>query len=118
MNFSQGERFALRQGAKIMRIIGVLSLLVLVAGCSVNKTPVATGGSKADATVRMSYEESMFESPQVNWAAAQREALARCEAWGYSSVEGFSGIETNCNAYNGYGNCISATHTRTYQCLD
>ena len=59
----------------------MLSLFVL-AGCAteVAKVPVATGGSRADASVEMTYEKGLFEAPVVDWAAAESSALRRCKA--------------------------------------
>lgn len=98
----------------------LLTLVLILSACvrDVQKIPVATGGSKADASVNMSYDVAAFENPIVNWQAAQKTAQRRCAAWGYSTAEGFEGQTQVCNARNGYGTCVRATITRTYQCLN
>ena len=113
-----------------MRIAVFPILLVLVASAcattAVVKVPVAVGGSKADATVIMAYDQGPLESVTPNWLDAQRDALKRCNAWGYSRVEQFSGIESLCTeigrglAINGTlpGQCARHHVRKTFQCLD
>ena len=98
----------------IKTVIPVTALILLV-GCAVEKTPVATGGSKADASVVMSYNIGGFEQPTVNWDVAQVNARKRCRAWGYSKAEAFEGTNNICTAHNAYG-CIAQTVNKTYQC--
>jgi len=59
-----------------------LALVMLASGCEVSKTPLPTGGSKADALVEMSYQTGSLEVAKVDWATADRSALKRCNAWG------------------------------------
>lgn len=93
------------------------SLVALsVSSCAVNVTPVATGGSKADGTVVISYEFGAFEQPIVNWEAAEADAKARCKAWGYKKASPFGGGNNVCVARNGYGNCIRMRVETTFQC--
>jgi YecR-like lipoprotein len=93
-----------------------LSVTVLI-GCSVNKELVATGGSKADGTVDMSYDVGMLEDPKIDLVRAQQQAIQRCAAWGYKSAEPFGGEQRTCQAFNGYGNCLRWNAKVTYQCL-
>lgn len=100
-----------------MKKIFLLAFASLVlSSCATNITPVATGGSKADGTVTVSYAYGMFEKPVINWPAAERSAKARCNAWGYNSAEAFEGTQENCLAYNGYGNCVRNQVNLVYQC--
>ena len=46
-------------------------LLTLLSGCAVDKYPVATGGSRSDGTVKLSYQVGQWEQPQVHMDAAQ-----------------------------------------------
>jgi hypothetical protein len=87
----------------------------VLAGCAVVKTPVATGGSRADGTIHMSYDVGGLEKPQIDWASTKERAAQRCRVWGYTDADPFGGVTTKCQAYNRYG-CIRATVTRTYQC--
>ena len=94
-----------------------LAVAMLVSACASNKTPVPTGGSRSDGTIRMSYEVGMFEEPVVDWSAAARTAGDRCKAWGYQRAEAFGGQTQQCQAYNGYGNCLRAVISIDYQCI-
>ncbi len=97
----------------------LLSILFL-AGCAteVAKTPVATGGSRADASVEMSFDRGLFEAPVVDWTAAEQSALKRCRAWGYGNVSAFEGLRTQCQQYDPNFGCVLETITRTYQCTN
>lgn len=92
------------------------SIAVLLSACATDKSLVPTGGSKADGTVDLSYEFGMFEKPVVDMAAAQNAAKQRCAAWGYTEAEAFGGEKRQCQAFDGYGNCIRWFVTVTYQC--
>ncbi|KID56861.1 hypothetical protein JF50_13265 [Pseudoalteromonas luteoviolacea] len=95
----------------------MVSLVALFAtGCmSTQKDWSATGGSKSDGTVKLSYQYGLFESPTVNEEQAIRLASKRCQAWGYSSAEAFGGITKNCNSPSANG-CNSWLVTKEYQC--
>lgn len=97
----------------------LVASIVILSACAhnVQKIPVATGGSRADAAIEMSYNVHSLENPVVDWAAAEQAATQRCKKWGYTRAEGFEGTRTQCNARNYYG-CTDATVTRTYQCLN
>ena len=90
----------------------------LVSGCTSNKVLQATGGSRSDGIVNLSYETGLFEDPVINWDQANSVALKRCQAWGYTSAEAFGGVNTQCQAYNGYGQCLRAFITVPYQCAN
>jgi hypothetical protein len=106
-----------KQGDAMKRTFAAFALLsTLLSGCAVDKYPEATGGSRSDGTVKLSYQVGRFEQPQVHMEAAQQTAVAKCKVWGYSGAEAFGGNETLCQAFNGYGSCLSALVTMTYQC--
>ena len=96
----------------------LLVALLLLSGCATNVTPQATGGSKADGTVTLSYEYGLFEQPVVDWSTAKVQAKERCKAWHYKNAEAFGGAQTHCLAFNGYGNCVRTQVNVTYQCTD
>lgn len=95
----------------------VCSLLsiVLLSGCAVEEEWAATGGSRADGTVQLSYEYGEFQKPEVNDAQGSELAASRCAVWGYTGSEAF-GTMRRCQAFGGYGNCLSWLVTRNYQC--
>ena len=102
---------------------GFMKVLLLAAtaalflsGCATTKSWSATGGSRADATVRLSYEYGMFEKPQVNEAEAVSLAISRCKTWGYTGAEAFGGQTQQCNMADGMGGCNRWIVTKEYQC--
>ena len=101
---------------KINLLLMLLSFAIL-NGCASIKTLQATGGSKADGVVELSYQYGMFEAPKVQWDQALVTAKGRCKAWGYPSAEAFGGTTSQCQTRNGYGNCTSYFVTAKYQCI-
>ncbi len=91
---------------------------VVLASCAVKKELVATGGSKADGTIELSYEYGPYEVPQINKAQGLEVAKKRCAAWGYKNAEEFGGFKTACNQFGGFGSCDRYIVTIQYQCLD
>lgn len=101
-----------------MRNILITILLGIgLSACITPKTWVATGGSRSDATVELSYQYGGFEKPKVNQAQGAKTAHARCKAWGYSESEAFGGALKTCNSYGQYG-CMGWLVTMKYQCTN
>ena len=99
------------------RLLVTMGLALAIGGCSTNKQLVATGGSRADGTVNLSYEHGPYEKPQLNLAQGLETARDRCRAWGYSDAEPFGGETRQCNMPGGYGGCYKWFVTLTFQCL-
>lgn len=95
----------------------VLLSLIVLCSCAVQKDMLATGGSKADGTVDVSYEYGLFEQPIVNPQQGLESAVKRCKGWGYKNAESFDAARNQCLAFNGYGDCVQTRVTMTYQCL-
>jgi hypothetical protein len=95
-------------------IIAICAAMALVACASV-KDWSATGGSRSDGVVKLSYEYGMFEKPQLSEIQAMNIATARCKTWGYTGAEAFGGQISQCNAYSG-GGCAHWLVTKEYQC--
>lgn len=72
------------------------ALVVTLQGCAVQKELIPTGGSRADGTVKMSFETDIFEKPQIDTRQALDTAKKRCAAWGYTGVEAFGGAGKEC----------------------
>jgi len=101
---------------KKLMIAGAIACASLVAvGCATQKTWSATGGSRADGTVRLSYEVGMFEVAEVDEAQATALAVQRCAVWGYSGAEAFGGVTRQCTQ-PGSGGCAVTLVTKEYQC--
>ena len=99
---------------KIMLLAATAS--IALAGCATTKNWSATGGSRADATVKLSYEYGAFERPQVNEMEALNLATSRCKTWGYTGAEAFGGSTQVCNMPGGMGGCNRWLVTKEYQC--
>ena len=99
-----------------MKKIALFLLVLGLTGCGPPVKPFDIGGSKADGTVVMGATIDLFSGP-VSWESAHGDALRRCQAWGYSRVEPFSGVRTRCIQHGMYG-CDREEITRTYQCID
>lgn len=99
-----------------MRAICII-LAVFLAGCATQKQWAATGGSRADGTVKLSYEYTEFEAPQITAAQGTPLAASRCRAWGYTGAEPFGGVSRICNQLGGFGGCGRWMVTAEYQCV-
>ena len=101
-----------------MKKLVIFSLVAAAAlsGCASTKTWSATGGSRADATVRLSYEYTAFEKPTASETEALNLATARCKTWGYSGAEAFGGVTRQCNMPGGMGGCNGWMVTKEFQC--
>ena len=91
--------------------ISVLAIAIL-QGCAVQKELVPTGGSRADGTVKMSFESGLFEKPQIDTQKAINTAKQRCAAWGYSGAEAFGGASKKCTN----NDCSRWIITYEFQC--
>jgi hypothetical protein len=96
------------------QVLAVFVLAVLV-GCATTKTLQATGGSRSDGVVRLSFEYGAFENPKVDEAQAHEVARERCKVWGYSDADPFGGVTRICNQTGMYG-CTAWLVTKEYQC--
>ncbi len=95
----------------------ILAIIVLgIVGCTAKKPWSATGGSRSDGVIKLSYEEAMFERVQVDRLQEIELAKKRCSAWGYNNAEAFGGITKVCNEPSSSG-CVSWLITKEYQCL-
>ena len=84
--------------------------------CSV-KVPQATGGSRADGVIEMTYQHGSLQKPEVDWAKTRSDAAERCKAWGFDAAEVFGGSTNQCIRKNGYGSCIVWQVSKKYQCI-
>jgi hypothetical protein len=98
------------------KLILIASVIVALSGCSVNKDWVATGGSRADATIKLSYDFTSAQDVHVSEQQATDLAKKRCGVWGYSGAEAFGGVTTTCNKAGMWG-CEAGMITKEYQCL-
>jgi len=93
-----------------------VATLMFVAGCSTVSQMSATGGSRADGIVRLSYEQGKFQKADIDEATSLQTAQARCRVWGYKDAEAFGGVTRVCNAPGGMYGCNQYLVTKEYQC--
>jgi len=106
-----------RSGIATMSKVAIFACVaVSFAGCATSKTWSATGGSRSDGVVRLSYEYLLFQIPHVDDQQGLEIAESRCRSWGYSGSEPFGGQTRVCNNMTNSG-CNSWLVTREYQCL-
>lgn len=106
---------------KVVLLLLALSILT-VTGCAkqVPKTWTATGGSRSDATVTLSYQYvPISEIPVIDDAAGLQTAIKRCQSWGYKDAEPFGGEVSSSQPYRDpmWGDTSMVTISKTYQCL-
>lgn len=99
----------------MFRIAFVLAM-VFLAGCATNKEWTATGGSRSDGVVRLSYDYGPMEVPKLQEQQAIDLASKRCGTWGYSGAEAFGGVTRTCNLHDGFGGCNQWLVTKEFQC--
>ena len=104
----------------IKLISAALVAALTLVGCAtpVQKDWAATGGSKSDGTIRLSYQATLYEKPILDESQALKLAETRCKSWGYSSVEAFGGVITQCQKTDAYLGCTESLVTKEYQCID
>jgi hypothetical protein len=97
-------------------LMGLLLCTAVLSGCSVNKDWVATGGSRADATIKLSYQYGFGQDVIVSEQQAVELAKKRCNVWGYTGAEAFGGVTRVCNQMGSMG-CNDGIVTKEYQCI-
>lgn len=100
---------------KKLALLAACAVLLTVAACATAKTYTATGGSRSDGTVRLSYNVGMFETATVDEAQGLNVARQRCATWGYTGAEAFGGVTTQCTQVSSSG-CMATLVTKEYQC--
>lgn len=103
---------------KVISVVLVTALSLVGCATPVQKDWSATGGSKSDGTIRLSYQSTLYEKPILDESQALRLAKTRCKSWGYSSVEAFGGVITQCQQMDAYLGCTESLVTKEYQCID
>ena len=103
-------------GENMMRIFTAIAVAAILTSCATTKDWSATGGSRSDGVVRLSYEVGEFEKPQLSETQAINLATQRCQTWGYSGAEAFGGVTRQCNQGGGFGGCSRWMVTKEYQC--
>lgn len=94
------------------------SIILSLSACTTTKDWSATGGSKSDGVVRLSYEIREFETVHVSESQAVNLAAQRCASWGYTGAEAFGGTTRQCGQTGAFGGCGMWVVTKEYQCTE
>ena len=94
----------------------LLTSMFVLGGCATPMNYAATGGSRSDGTVKLSYQFREFQQPVVDAQQGIELAKSKCAAWGYTGAEPFGGELRTCAYSNQYG-CVQFLVTAEYQCL-
>lgn len=100
---------------RTLPLIASSILLLNMAGCATSKQWTVTGGDRADALVRVSYEYPEFKQPELSDEQAMKIATSRCNGWGFDNAEPVAGQIRQCSNMDG-SNCDLWKVTREYQC--
>jgi YecR-like lipoprotein/PDZ domain len=87
-----------------------------LAGCATQETMIMTGGSRADGTVKLSYEAGGLEQPVVNEEQGRELAERKCAVWGYAGAESFGSTTWVCEVRGAFGSCARRLVSEQYQC--
>ena len=98
-------------------ILLLLFSLAAIAGCATEKDWEVSGGSRADGTVKLSYEYRLLQKPEANTYQGDDLATTKCQSWGYSGARAFGKPVEQCKDRSSDGSCISWVVTAYYECL-
>lgn len=96
--------------------LALVSAMAVVAGCATVTHMEATGGSRSDGIVKLSFEYGQFDKIEINEASALQTARQRCAVWGYTDADPFGGVTKQCQGRGFFGNCGHWFVTKEYQC--
>lgn len=100
-------------------VVCAIFSFIALTGCITSQKVnwVATGGSRADGTIRLSAEYAETVKPIFDEAQGLELAKERCSVWGYNSARAFGGTQTECIQARGfYTSCAMHRTTKEYQC--
>lgn len=100
-----------------MKNIFLILFILMFSACATQKHWTATGGSRSDGIIKLSYEYGLFEKPDISLSQGVSVAQQRCASWGYSNAEAFGGTIKKCNYYGSSG-CMQWLVTAEYQCTN
>ena len=103
--------------SKRVLVVALVVAALGFASCSAQKHWFASGGSRADGVVHLSYTWALFEKPVVDPSEGVALATSKCAGWGYTSAQPFGGIVSRCNSTNYQGKCNGWIATAEYQCV-
>lgn len=101
-----------------MKFLLTILFIIFLSGCV--STPMqwhASGGSKADGIVELSYTYNYMQKPVTSETQGVARAGQMCMSWGYLEVEALDFLERSCQMGD-YLGCDVWVVTRKYQCIN
>lgn len=96
--------------------LALVAGIAVLAGCATVTQMEATGGSRSDGIVKLSFEYDQFDRIELDQASALQTARQRCAVWGYTDADPFQGVTKQCQGRGFFGECGHWFVTREYQC--
>lgn len=94
----------------------IASSLFLLSACSTNMEMKATGGSKSDGTVTLSFDHATILDPIIDEKKALQTAQSKCKVWGFRNAKAFGGSTKKCLEEYKTGGCVAYRVKKVYQC--
>lgn len=91
-----------------------IAVLVL-SGCSLNKTPEPVKGSEVAGVVRLGFDLAPLQTAKVDTYIAQSTASHQCQQWGYIAAFPYGEPIKTCSLSSG-AVCLNQKVTLEYQC--
>jgi len=95
----------------------IVGIVLIIASSSAPKNFAVTGGSRSDATLKLSYEYGLFETGVANEEQGRISAKKRCKSWGYDQAEPFDQGLRSCIG-RGSSGCVRWRVEWEYQCVN
>ena len=98
--------------------LAMVATVVLSACQTANPNWVAVGGSRADGTVKIAYEQPEMSQASPTMEVGRQLAAKRCQRWGYQDAEACGGATRQCIRSPGFWtNCMTYQVTFEFQCI-
>ncbi len=94
----------------------IASSVFLLTSCSTNMEMKATGGSKSDGTVTLSFDHAAIMDPIIDEKKVLQTAKAKCNVWGFRNAKAFGGSTKKCLEEYKTGGCAGFRVKKVYQC--
>ncbi len=100
----------------IQKLPLVVATSFLLSACSSNMEMKATGGSKSDGTVTLSFDHAAIVNPIIDEKKALQTAKSKCNVWGFRNAKAFGGSTKKCLEEYKTGGCVGYRVSKVYQC--
>ncbi|RPH25499.1 hypothetical protein EHN07_13085 [Buttiauxella warmboldiae] len=98
-----------------MKTLYIALSVMLLSGCTINKTPQPVKSSEAAGVVRLGFDLAPLQTAKVDTYIAQSAASHQCQQWGYSAAFPYGEPIKTCSLSSG-ALCLNQKVTLEYQC--